>query len=113
MNLPIDFENRMRDMLKDEYAFTVFSTNERRDRFTVKFCKKAEITNDNFVYQSGDELIIEGNGSVQIIDVMGRVVYSDKLNETTRVNVSHLNKAAYIVRRIDGNNVNSQKIIVF
>ena len=101
------------DMLKDEYAFTVFSTNERRDRFTVKFCKKAEITNDNFVYQSGDELIIEGNGSVQIIDVMGRVVYSDKLNETTRVNVSHLNKAAYIVRRIDGNNVNSQKIIVF
>ena len=101
------------DMLKDEYAFTVFSTNERRDRFTVKFCKKAEMTNDNFVYQSGDELIIEGNGSVQIIDVMGRVVYSDKLNETTRVNVSHLNKAAYIVRRIDGNNVNSQKIVVF
>ena len=100
------------DMLKNEYSFTVLSTNEKRDRFTVKFGKKAEVENDNFVYQSGSELIIEGNGSVQIIDVMGRVVYNNELSGNTRVNITHLNKAAYIVRRVDGSNVNTQKIII-
>ena len=100
------------NMLEGEYAFTVYSTEEGKDRFSIKFCKKAT-SEENFVYQSGDELIIEGDGLVQIIDVMGRVVYNNELNGTSRINVGHLNEAVYIVRRVNGNDIKTQKVLVF
>lgn len=100
------------NMLEGEYAFTVYSTEEGKGRFSIKFCKKAT-SEENFVYQSGDELIIEGDGLVQIIDVMGRVVYNNELNGTSRINVGHLNEAVYIVRRVNGNDIKTQKVLVF
>lgn len=100
------------NMLEGEYAFTVYSTEEGKGRFSIKFCKKAT-AEENFVYQSGDELIIEGDGLVQIIDVMGRVVYNNELNGTSRINVGHLNEAVYIVRRVNGNDIKTQKVLVF
>lgn len=100
------------NMLKGNYEFRVFSTEENRERFTVKFCRKVKNVEDNFVYQSGDELIIESEGLVQIIDVMGRVVISKEVNGNDRINVNNLNKSAYIVRCVNNANVQTQKIVI-
>ncbi len=99
------------NMLKGNYEFRVFSTEENRERFTVKFCRKVKDV-DNFVYQSGNELIIESEGLVQIIDVMGRVVISKEVNGNDRINVNNLNKSAYIVRCVNNANVQTQKIVI-
>ena len=90
----------------------MFSTEENRERFSVKFCRKVKNVEDNFVYQSGDELIIESEGLVQIIDVMGRVVISKEVNGNDRINVNNLNKSAYIVRCVNNANVQTQKIVI-
>lgn len=100
------------NMLNGNYEFRVFSTEENRERFSVKFCRKVKNVEDNFVYQSGDELIIESEGLVQIIDVMGRVVISKEVNGNDRINVNNLNKSAYIVRCVNNANVQTQKIVI-
>lgn len=108
-----NFTGEETDMLKGRYEFMVYSTEGSRERFTLKFSKKAEPEQDkNFVYQSGDELIIEAEGTVQIIDVMGRVVLSETVNGNGRINISGLDKAAYIVRCVESSTINTQKIVI-
>lgn len=108
-----NFTGEETDMLKGRYEFMVYSTEGSRERFTLKFSKKAEPEQDkNFVYQSGDELIIEAEGTVQIIDVMGRVVLSETVNGNGRINISGLDKAAYIVRCVESSTMNTQKIVI-
>ncbi|MBR5202991.1 MAG: T9SS type A sorting domain-containing protein, partial [Clostridia bacterium] len=68
----------------------------------------------NFVYQSGEELIVNAEGTIQIIDMMGRVVYSaEHSNGSNRINVSEFNNAAYVVRVVNGNGVKSQKVVIY
>lgn len=100
------------DMLNNSYTFKVLSTEESRERFTVKFSKDIPAENENFVYQSGNDLIIKEEGLIQIVDIMGRVVYTRDANKNDRINVSLLKKAAYIVRCIGKDNVKTQKIII-
>ena len=101
------------DMIKNDYSFKVVSTEENRNRFTVKFCKKINNTSENFVFQSGNELIINADGPTQIIDMMGRVVYDNAPSKINTINISHLKNAAYIVRCIEDGKAKVQKIVIF
>lgn len=104
------------NMLFEDYNFTTTtSKKENADRFIVRFSKKsdAKVETDRFAYQSGEELIIEAEGTVQMFDVMGRMVYSNDVEGQRRVNVGHLNKAAYILRLVNGNGVKVQKVIIY
>lgn len=102
------------DLLVEGYTFTATS-NDNTDRFIVKFAdKKQSEVSSSFVYQSGEELIINAEGTVQIIDVMGRMVYSnDVTNDNNRISVSELNNAAYIVRLINAEGVKVQKVVIY
>lgn len=101
------------DMLKSNYEFSVYSSEEKHDRFTVKFRKKSIAENNSFVYQSGEELIINAEGFVQIFDVMGRIIYSNNVScDNNRINISNINSATYVIRLINGNEVKTQKVIV-
>jgi hypothetical protein len=63
---------------------------------------------------SGEELIFNTDGVVQIIDVMGRVVYSSEVtSDNNRINVSNFSQAAYVVRLINGDGAKTQKIVVY
>lgn len=100
------------NLLLENYTFTATS-KDARDRFVVRFSQGGANDGDDFVYQSGDELIINGAGTIQIIDVMGRIVYSSDVEScNNRINVSGLKKAAYMVRNIKGNEIKTQKIVV-
>lgn len=100
------------NLLLEGYTFMA-REKDARDRFTIKLSKNGVQAGDDFVYQSGDELIINGAGTVQIIDVMGRIVYSSDVEScNSRINVSGLKSATYMVRNINGNEVKTQKIVV-
>ena len=106
--------NETVDMLAEgEYRFTS-TADENPNRFVIRFNRDNDnITSDNFVYQSEDNLYVNAEGTIQIIDVMGRIVYSsDVENDNNVINVSHLNKATYFVRNINENQVRIQKIVI-
>ena len=101
------------DMLSEkEYRFTS-TENENPERFVLKFNLTKDAIEDNFVYQSGENLYINAEGTIQIIDIMGRVVYSNDVESSNNViNISNLNKATYLVRNINENQVRIQKIVI-
>ncbi len=101
------------DMLEDEYTFTA-TGNDNVNRFVIKLVNGQEPTaNSQFVYQSGEELILSIEGSVQIVDMLGRVVYSNEhANGDNRIDVSEFNDASYVVRVVNEEGVKVQKIIL-
>ena len=107
------FSGTETNLLYNDYNFTASSQDES-NRFLLKLSANNDIENnqDNFVYQSGEELIINAEGTLQIIDIMGRVVYTRDANKNDRINVSLLKKAAYIVRCIGTDKVKTQKIVI-
>jgi hypothetical protein len=99
------------DILTDSYTFQAMA-DDAPDRFILRMNRQVE--SENFIYRSGEELIINAEGSVQIIDVMGRIVYnSDIVNDNHRVNIGSLNDAAYIVRVVNANEVKTQKVVIW
>ena len=102
------------NMLTSSYSFTAVP-KENGKRFVLKFAKsEMPEGQDNFVYQSGKELIVETEGTVQIIDIMGRVIYSNEVtNDNNRIDISGLHSAAYIVRLINNDSVKTQKVVVY
>lgn len=97
------------DLLTSSYTFKALSSDSP-DRFIIRMGN--DVVDDKFVYLSGDELVINAEGLVQIVDVMGRIIYSGEQNGVNRVDVSGLN-STYIVRNVNNNEVKTQKIVVF
>ncbi|MCQ2315455.1 MAG: Ig-like domain-containing protein [Bacteroidales bacterium] len=94
------------------YTF-IGSPRDNENRFTLKF----EVSygqdgdgDEHFVYQNGSELVVNGEGTLQIFDVLGRVVISEEVHGQT-VYVGNLSEGAYIVR-MTGESVKTQKIVV-
>jgi len=100
-------------LLENGYKF-VGSPADNANRFTVKLHRNGveenEVEIENFVYQNGNSLVISGEGTFQLIDMLGRVVISKEVHGET-VSVDNLITGAYIVRMI-GNEVKTQKIVI-
>ncbi|MCR5037612.1 MAG: choice-of-anchor J domain-containing protein [Bacteroidales bacterium] len=99
-------------LLEGEYSF-IGSPRDNEARFIVKLNYNANMTADSdiFVYQSGDELIVNGEGTLQVYDVMGRFVASYEVNGNMSINASQFSNAVYIFRMV-GTDVKTQKIVV-
>ena len=54
-------------------------------------------TNGNFAYQSGDEIIVSGNGELKVYDVLGRMVMNQRINGVQRVSKPS-QKGVYILQ---------------
>lgn len=102
------------NLLVEDYDFTATSRDEH-DRFIVKLVDgQQSADNSHFAYVSGEDLIIEAEGKVQIIDVMGRMVYSNDVEgDNNRIDVSNFRNGAYVVRLINEEGVKVQKIVVY
>ncbi len=103
------------NLLIEDYDFTATSGDDV-NRFIVKLAvsDQQSAVSDNFVYQSGEELVIDAEGTVQIIDVMGRVVYSDDVESTNnRIDVSGFRNGTYVVRVIIGSEVKVEKVVIY
>ena len=100
------------DMLIDnEYSF-IGSPIDGDNRFIVKLTYNSgndEINNDIFAYQNGNDIIVSGEGELQVFDVTGRRVMTTTINGVETINVP--TTGVYIFRLI-GNEVKTQKIVV-
>ena len=99
------------DMLLDGSYTFAGSANDRKDRFVLRLSHDNADENSTFAYQSGSDIIVSGDGTLQVFDVMGRLVATREIHGVETMSVSSLQTGAYIFRII-GENINTQKIIV-
>jgi hypothetical protein len=97
-------------LLDDEYSF-IGSPSDKENRFIVKlrYISVDNFTDEVFAYQSGNEIVVSGNGLLQVYDALGRMVFNQNVDgyETIRIP----SNGVYILRLI-GDEVRTQKIIV-
>ena len=93
------------------YSFEA-KTTDYESRFKLVFAT-GNNDNDAFAFYSNGSFVIntEGNATLQVIDINGRILKSESINGCTNVNV----KAAagvYMLRLVNGNDVKVQKVVV-
>lgn len=69
----------------------------------------AQGSNRPFAHISGDQLIVEGTGTLQVFDVIGRLIFRENVSTYQPINVSTFPQAGVYILRLNGQ---SQKIII-
>ena len=102
------------NILEEDYTFMA-TTADNAERFVLLKDNGQQTTdNSHFAYVSGENLIISVEGAVQIIDVMGRIIYSnDVTSDNNRIDVSGFDNAAYVVRVVNEEGVKVQKVVIY
>ena len=96
-------------LLDNEYTF-IASQNDVEGRFILSFNENgynAE-ADETFAFQNGSDVIVNGNGELQVFDVTGRMVMNTMINGVQSVNMP---QGVYVFRMI-GETVKTQKIVV-
>lgn len=105
------------DMLaNDHYTFTA-STEDYASRFYITYTVTDVDENvdgeSNFAYFDGTDWVINGQGTLDVVDVLGRTLFSQRLtNDQNRVNLNGVAKGVYLLRVSNGKNTMVQKIVV-
>ena len=96
------------------YSFDA-RTTDYESRFKLVFATKdgPSTGSGTFAFYSNGSFVIsnEGNATLQVIDVNGRILKNESINGCANVNV----KAAagvYMLRLVTGNDVKVQKVVV-
>ena len=98
-------------LIESSYSF-IASVRDPEARFQLVFnSSNSNPDNDIFAYQNGNEIIVNGEGELQIFDVMGRFVMSRTINGDASINTAAFNTGVYVFR-IVGTEVKTQKIVV-
>ena len=96
------------------YTFEA-NTSDYTTRFRLLFAPVCEDANDDnaaFAFISDGNIIVNdaGEASLQIVDMMGRVVVEG--DATNRISISEMAPGVYVLRLIDGEKVKTQKIVI-
>ena len=97
------------------YSF-VAKTSDYTNRFRLVFNANNginELSNENFAFFNGSELIVnnQGEATLQVVDILGRVINSQNINGNENISFN-VKSGAYMIRLINGNDVKTQKIVV-
>lgn len=98
------------DMLSEgEYTF-IGSPKDGESRFIVSLSYDSDYdAGEVFAYNNGTEIMVSGEGELQVFDVMGRMVMNTYVNGVERFAVP--NTGVYIMRLM-GSEVKTQKMVV-
>ena len=95
------------------YTFTA-KTTDYESRFKLVYSASQndnENENENFAFiGSNGQLIVNGTGTIQIIDIMGRVIVAKSTEE--RISTNGMTAGVYVLQLITGTETKTQKIIV-
>ena len=98
--------NKDIDMLKEKVYEFIGSPADAADRFVVHLGAMNSVDDEVFAYQSGSDIVVSGEGELQVFDIMGRNIMNTMINGVETVNVkSH---GVYIFKL----NEKTQKIVV-
>ena len=98
-------------LLEGEYSF-IGSPQDNEARFIVRLGYLPNYDDngeDIFAYQNGNNIIVSGEGELQIFDVMGRMVSTQNVSGTETISVNA--QGVYIFRLV-GSEIKTQKIVV-
>ena len=103
------------DLLQtNEYTFSS-KPSDYASRFRLVFstiCEDANGDNETFAFiDAGGNIVINGEGSLQIVDVTGRVIVSVG-GHTRCVPTAGIPAGVYVLRLINGDNVRTQKMVI-
>lgn len=90
------------------YTF-IGSPVDKAERFKIVFKNVGSNGEDIFAYQNGNDIIVSGEGELQIFDVTGRSVMTTTISGVETINVPTM--GVYIFRLI-GSEIKTQKIVV-
>ena len=107
------------DMLAREgYTFTA-STNDYKSRFKLMFAYTGIEENEDaesvevFAFMHDDALIVNGEGTLEVVDMCGRTIVSTKLvGAQNTVSLPQATQGLYVLRLTNDNKVKVQKIVV-
>jgi hypothetical protein len=105
------------DMLHtDHYTFDA-TTDDYASRFYITYRVTAVDENvdgdGTFAFFDGSAWIVEGKGMLDVVDVQGRTLFSERLvNDKNRVSLNGVAAGVYLLRVSDGNDTMVQKIVV-
>ena len=95
------------------YTFNA-KTTDYESRFKLVFSTQVpepvEGSDQPFAYISNGEIIVNGEGMLQVIDVMGRVILSG--DAIHRVSTSGMTPGVYVLRLINGEKMKTQKMVL-
>lgn len=96
------------DLLAEgEYSF-IGSPSDSKDRFVVRLSASgSDDDNQSFAYQSGDDIVVSGEGELRVFDMMGRLVMTQHIDGVEMIRKPS-QTGVYIFRL----NEVSQKIVV-
>jgi hypothetical protein len=94
------------------YTFTA-KTTDYESRFKLVFasvCEDADGDNETFAFISNGNIIVNGEGMLQVIDMTGRIIVSR--DAARHVSTNGMPAGVYVLRLINGDYVRTQKIVV-
>lgn len=100
------------------YSFEA-NTNDYATRFRLVFKANANVHEnadadaDTFAFFNGNEWVVSniGEATLQVVDVMGRVLSSETINGNAEISIKQ-EPGVYMLRLINGDNVKTQKVVV-
>ena len=94
------------------YTFEA-KTTDYESRFKLVFATGDNSKDDNFAYFSNGSFVInnDGKATLQVIDIMGRILKSENINGCANLNVNAA-PGIYMLRLVNGDNVKVQKVVV-
>lgn len=98
-------------LLNDSYSF-MGAPSDRHDRFELRFSNDCQNNGEIFVYQNGSNIVITGEGTLQVFDVMGRFVNAYDIHGVETIEA--MPAGVYVFRVIgeSGELIRTQKIVV-
>ena len=99
-------------LVTPSYTFTA-RNDDYASRFRLVFnANENDNENEDFAFISNGEIIINGEGTVQVIDMLGRQLFSRQASSGFRLPTSVFTPGVYVLRLINGNEIKTQKIII-
>ena len=93
------------------YPFNA-KTDDYASRFRLVF--KADSSDntdsDNFAFVSNGQIIVNGQGTVQVCDVTGRMISS--YNDVNHITTEGMTAGVYVIRLVNGDSTKTQKVVV-
>ncbi|MBQ4205715.1 MAG: T9SS type A sorting domain-containing protein, partial [Bacteroidales bacterium] len=95
-------------LLEDSYTF-IGTPGDRLDRFVLRLeYSGANTDSEIFAYQSGSDIIVSGEGELQVYDLMGRMVATQQINGVGKWRAASVETGIYIFKL----NGKTQKMII-
>ena len=101
-------------LVTPSYTFTA-RNDDYASRFKLVFNANEndnQNENEDFAFISDGEIIINGEGTLQVIDLLGRQLFTREANSTFRIPNSAFPAGVYVLRLVNGENMKTQKIVI-